>query len=71
MKLKIVDEENELMRTFREASKTVEEKHVTFRKSTATVKGGARHMSCDAYLKPGLRRRNLHVILNTQAISVS
>nr|XP_021198094.2 neither inactivation nor afterpotential protein G [Helicoverpa armigera] len=70
MKLKLIDEENELMNTFRLASLTSQDKHTIFRKPTATVKDGARHSSLDAYLRPALRRKNLHVLLKTQAISI-
>ncbi|CAG9791096.1 unnamed protein product [Diatraea saccharalis] len=70
MKLKMIEEENELMRTFRHASSYLNTKHMIFRKTTATIKDGTRHVSWDAYLKPALRRRNLHVLLKTQAISI-
>uniref|UniRef100_A0A2A4JB55 Glucose-methanol-choline oxidoreductase N-terminal domain-containing protein n=1 Tax=Heliothis virescens TaxID=7102 RepID=A0A2A4JB55_HELVI len=70
MKLKLIDEENELMNTFRLASLTSQKKHTIFRKPTATIKDGARHSTLDAYLRPALRRKNLHVLLKTQAVSI-
>ncbi|KAJ8718695.1 hypothetical protein PYW08_002932 [Mythimna loreyi] len=68
MKLRLIDDGNELMNTFREAS--LSHKHTIFRKPTATIKDGTRHSSLDAYLRPALRRRNLHVLLNTQAVFI-
>ncbi|CAH0399327.1 unnamed protein product [Chilo suppressalis] len=70
MKLKMIEEENELMRTFKDASGFLRTEHVAFRKTTATVKDGTRHAAWDAYLKPSLRRKNLHVLLKTQAVSI-
>ncbi|XP_050561404.1 neither inactivation nor afterpotential protein G [Spodoptera frugiperda] len=68
MKLKQIDDDNELMNTFRLASM-----HSTkniFRRPTATIKDGARHSTLNAYLKPALGRKNLHVLLRTQAVSI-
>ncbi|XP_013192015.1 neither inactivation nor afterpotential protein G [Amyelois transitella] len=70
MKLKLIDEHNDLMRTFREASRRWSDKHTIFRKPTATVKDGMRFGTLDAYLKPALKRKNLHVLLNTEGISI-
>ena len=71
MKLRLIDDDNELMNTFREASLTLMKKQTLFRRPTATIKDGGRHSTLDAYLKPALRRQNLHVLLKTQAVSVS
>lgn len=71
MKLKMLEESDELMSTFKRASTSLEDNHTLFRKPAATVRDGSRHASLDAYLKPVLRRRNLHVLLKTQAVSVS
>ncbi|KAF9814532.1 hypothetical protein SFRURICE_020710 [Spodoptera frugiperda] len=68
MKLKQIDDDNELMNAFRLASM-----HSTkniFRRPTATIKDGARHSTLNAYLKPALGRKNLHVLLRTQAVSL-
>ncbi|KAL0821343.1 hypothetical protein ABMA28_005932 [Loxostege sticticalis] len=70
MKLKMLEESDELMSTFKQASTSLEDNHTLFRKPAATVRDGSRHASLDAYLKPVLRRRNLHVLLKTQAVSV-
>ncbi|CAH2244123.1 jg2159, partial [Pararge aegeria aegeria] len=71
MKLKLIDEEDELMTLFKQASSSIAEENTLFRKPTASVKDGSRYQAYDAYLKPILTRRNLHVLLKTQAISVS
>lgn len=71
MKLKQIDEQNEAMRTFREASNLLKDKYTIFRRATATIKDGERRGTFDAYLKPAMKRKNLHVLLRTQAISVS
>ena len=71
MKLKLIDEENEMMKVFKQASSSIADKHTLFRKATANVRDGNRFQTFDAYLKPALRRKNLHVLLKTQAISVS
>ncbi|XP_053611728.1 neither inactivation nor afterpotential protein G isoform X2 [Plodia interpunctella] len=70
MKLKLIDEHDVLMRTFREASRKLSDKHTLFRKPTATIRHGMRYGTLDAYLKPALKRKNLHVLLNTKAISI-
>nr|QDR50936.1 ninaG [Heliconius melpomene] len=70
MKLKLIDEENEMMKVFKQASSSIADKHTLFRKATANVRDGNRFQTFDAYLKPALRRPNLHVLLKTQAISV-
>ncbi|XP_075979560.1 neither inactivation nor afterpotential protein G [Anticarsia gemmatalis] len=70
MKLKQIDENDELMNTFRQASSQLKTKQTIFRRPTATIKEGGRHSSLDAYLKPVLKRRNLHVLLKTQAVSI-
>ncbi|XP_072938333.1 neither inactivation nor afterpotential protein G [Epargyreus clarus] len=70
MKLKVIDEDKELMKVFREASKRYADKYTIFRKATATVQNGVRFQVLDAYLKPALNRPNLHVMLQTQGISV-
>ncbi|KAH9638049.1 hypothetical protein HF086_014910 [Spodoptera exigua] len=41
-----------------------------FRRPTATIKDGARYSTLNAYLKPALGRKNLHVLLKTQAVSI-
>lgn len=71
MKLKQIDEQDELMNTFRQASHLLKDKYTIFRRATATIKDGVRRGTFDAYLKPALKRKNLHVLLKTQAISVS
>lgn len=71
MKLKMSNENEELTSTFRQASSLLGDGQTTFRRTVATVKNGARHSSYDAYLKPALGRKNLHVLLKTQAVSVS
>lgn len=71
MKLKVFNEDDELMITFKQASALTRDNHTAFRKSAATVKDGVRFTSLDAYLKPAFKRRNLHVLLKTVAISVS
>ncbi|XP_041980619.1 neither inactivation nor afterpotential protein G [Aricia agestis] len=70
MKLQVVDESNELMRVFRQASASLADRYTLFRKATATVKDGARHQILDAYLRPALRRKNLHVMLRTQGVTI-
>ncbi|CAH0588233.1 unnamed protein product [Chrysodeixis includens] len=70
MKLKQINEEDELMNTFRQASTSLKDKHTIFRRPTAYIKDGVRHSTYDAYLKPALRRKNLHVLLRTQAVSI-
>ncbi|CAH2087700.1 unnamed protein product [Euphydryas editha] len=70
MKLKVIDEDNELMTIFRQASSALASKNTLFRRATAGVKDGSRYQSYDAYLKPALNRKNLHVLLKTQAISI-
>lgn len=70
MKLRQIDEQNELMNIFREASNLSKDKYTIFRRPTATIKDGVRRGTFDAYLKPALNRKNLHVLLRTQAISV-
>lgn len=71
MKLKLINEENALMDTFRRASREIKTDVTVFRKATATVRDGVRHASLEAYLKPAMGRNNLHILLKTQAISVS
>lgn len=71
MKLKLINDENELMNTFKQASTAIKTKHTIFTRPTATIKEGGRHSSLDAYLKPVMKRKNLHVLLRTQAVSVS
>ncbi|XP_022824695.1 neither inactivation nor afterpotential protein G [Spodoptera litura] len=68
MKLKQIDDDNELMNIFRLAS--MHSKKNIFRRPTATIKDGARHSTLNAYLKPVLGRKNLHVLLKTQAVSI-
>ncbi|KAF9419904.1 hypothetical protein HW555_003737 [Spodoptera exigua] len=68
MKLKLLDDDNELMNAFRLAS-THSKKNI-FRRPTATIKDGARYSTLNAYLKPALGRKNLHVLLKTQAVSI-
>ncbi|XP_068622875.1 neither inactivation nor afterpotential protein G [Battus philenor] len=70
MKLKMIDEDNELMKTFKRASASLGGKQTVFRRATATVNAGVRHSTLDAYLVPAMNRQNLHVLLNTQAVSV-
>ncbi|XP_059047995.1 neither inactivation nor afterpotential protein G [Achroia grisella] len=70
MKLKLIDDQNELMRTFRTATYELRSEHTIFRTATATVKDGVRHLTFDAYLKSALNRKNLHVLTNTQAVSI-
>lgn len=70
MKLRQINEDDELMNVFREASLCFMNKDTLFRRPTATIKDGARHSTLDAYLKPALKRNNLHVLLKTQAVSV-
>lgn len=70
MKLTLIDEENELMQVFKKAS-SQSSKKVLFRKAVATTNFGRRLSTLDAYLKPALNRRNLHVLLKTKAVSVS
>ncbi|XP_022129805.2 neither inactivation nor afterpotential protein G [Pieris rapae] len=70
MHLKKVDENNELMNTFKRASSRLTDRYTLFRKATAPVLSGRRHQAFDAYLKPALNRPNLHVLLKTQAVSV-
>ncbi|KAL4717158.1 hypothetical protein ACJJTC_017045 [Scirpophaga incertulas] len=70
IKLKMIDEENELMKTFRLASASLSGNRTSFRRPVATIRNGERHVSWDSYLKSVLRRRNLHVLLNTQAVSI-
>lgn len=71
MKLKLINDDDELMTVFKQASASTRDKHTLFRKATANLKDGARFQAYDAYLKPALTRRNLHVLLKTQAVSVS
>ncbi|KAM3960387.1 LOW QUALITY PROTEIN: neither inactivation nor afterpotential protein G [Aphomia sociella] len=70
MKLKLIDDKNELMRTFQDASNELKDKNTLFRKAAATIKDGTRYMTLDAYLNKALMRKNLHVMLNTQVISI-
>ncbi|XP_028166458.1 neither inactivation nor afterpotential protein G-like [Ostrinia furnacalis] len=70
MKLKMLDDSDELLTTYKQASTSLKDKYTVFRKPVATVRDGIRHMSWDAYLKPVLRRRNLHLLRKTQAVSV-
>ncbi|CAH2048994.1 unnamed protein product, partial [Iphiclides podalirius] len=70
MKLKLVEDENELMQVFKRASASLGGKSTVFRRATATVSEGLRHSSLDGYLKPAMNRPNLHVLLNTQAVSI-
>ncbi|XP_026493361.2 neither inactivation nor afterpotential protein G [Vanessa tameamea] len=70
MKLKLIHEDNELMSIFKQASSALAVKNTLFRKATANIKDGSRYQSYDAYLKPALKRKNLHVLLKTQAISI-
>ncbi|XP_052748027.1 neither inactivation nor afterpotential protein G isoform X3 [Galleria mellonella] len=70
IKLKLIDDHTELMKTFRDAAMELKNKYTIFRKATATVKDGVRHLAYDAYLKPALNRNNLHVMINTQAVSI-
>ncbi|XP_028026660.1 neither inactivation nor afterpotential protein G [Bombyx mandarina] len=69
MKL-VLNHRDELMTTFKEASRQTKTEYTKFQKATATIKDGVRHVSFDAYLKPALQRDNLHVLLNTQGISI-
>lgn len=71
MKLKLIDDSNELMTIFKQASLSLSDKTTLFRRATASIKGGSRYQTYSAYLKPALKRPNLHVLLKTQAISVS
>lgn len=71
MKLKLINDDDELMTVFKQASASIRDKHTLFRKATANLKDGARFQAYDAYLKPVLIRKNLHVLLKTQAVSVS
>ncbi|XP_049871619.1 neither inactivation nor afterpotential protein G [Pectinophora gossypiella] len=70
MNLKQDEENNELQKVFKEASRILSDKQTVFRKATATIKNGVRHVAFDAYLKPALNRKNLHVMLKTQAVSI-
>ncbi|CAK1580778.1 unnamed protein product [Parnassius mnemosyne] len=70
MKLKGINDDDELMKTFKQASTSLGGKHTVFRRPSATVTDGMRHSTLDAYLKPALNRQNLHVLLNTQAVSI-
>ncbi|XP_026326190.1 neither inactivation nor afterpotential protein G [Hyposmocoma kahamanoa] len=70
MKLKQIDEQDDLMNTFRQASYLLKDKYTIFRRATATIKDGVRRGTFDAYLKPALKRKNLQVLLKTQAISI-
>lgn len=71
MKLKLINEQNELLQVFRQASALLKDRHTTLRRPTATIQNGRRHGTLDGYLKPALGRKNLHVLLRTQAVSVS
>lgn len=71
MKLKLIDSHNELLQVFQAASRMLGKSRVLFRRPTATVRDGIRHSTLDGYLKPALKRRNLHVLLKTQGVSVS
>ncbi|OWR50072.1 Neither inactivation nor afterpotential protein G [Danaus plexippus plexippus] len=70
MKLKLIDDSNELMTIFKQASLSLSDKTTLFRRATASIKGGSRYQTYSAYLKPALKRPNLHVLLKTQAISI-
>ncbi|CAH0718083.1 unnamed protein product, partial [Brenthis ino] len=70
MKLKLIEEDNEMLKVFKQASSNLADRHTLFRKATASVKDGSRYQTYDGYLKPALKRPNLHVLLNTQAISI-
>ncbi|KAJ2949389.1 hypothetical protein O0L34_g15302 [Tuta absoluta] len=70
MKLKQIEEHNELLQVFKQASTLLADKHTIFKRATATVDNGRRRSSYDAYLKPYLNRHNLHVLLKTQAVSI-
>ncbi|CAB3244998.1 unnamed protein product [Arctia plantaginis] len=69
MKLKLIDEDNELMNTFKQTSAAFKTNTI-FRRPTATIQEGGRHSSLDAYLKPVMKRKNLHILLRTQAVSI-
>ncbi|XP_013169747.1 PREDICTED: neither inactivation nor afterpotential protein G [Papilio xuthus] len=70
MKLKLLSEDNELMKTFKQASSALGGRGTVLRRPAATVSAGLRHSSWDGYLKPAMQRPNLHVLLNTQAVSI-
>ncbi|XP_034833429.1 neither inactivation nor afterpotential protein G isoform X2 [Maniola hyperantus] len=70
MKLKLIDDHDELMTVFKQASSSIADNNTLFRKATASVKDGSRYQAYDAYLKPVLTRPNLHVLLGTQGISI-
>ncbi|XP_073959999.1 neither inactivation nor afterpotential protein G [Choristoneura fumiferana] len=70
MKLKLVDEQNQLLKTFQRASTMLKNRHTILRRATATVKDGVRFSTVDGYLKAALTRRNLHVVLKTAAVSI-
>ncbi|XP_063627198.1 neither inactivation nor afterpotential protein G [Cydia splendana] len=70
MKLQQIDENHELLRVFQQASSQLKNKHTVFRKATATVRDGVRVSTLDGYLKNAMSRRNLHVVLRTQALSI-
>ncbi|XP_030028338.2 neither inactivation nor afterpotential protein G [Manduca sexta] len=70
MKLKLINEDDELMNTFKKASEQLKNKYSAFRKATGTVVNGMRHGTLDAYLKPAMARKNLHILLRTQAVSI-
>lgn len=71
MKLKLSSEHDDLTSIFREASSFLRDNQTSFKRATATVRDGCRHSSYDGYLKPALGRKNLHILLKTQAVLVS
>lgn len=71
MKLKPISDQDELYKAFKQASAILKDKYTSFRRTTATVNDGRRHGTLDGYLKPAMGRKNLHVLLRTQAVSVS
>ncbi|CAG9134881.1 unnamed protein product [Plutella xylostella] len=70
MKLKLIESHNELLQVFQAASRMLGKSKVLFRRPTATVRDGIRHSTLDGYLKPALKRKNLHVLLKTQGVSI-